>query len=239
MTLLEQHILFYDILENTSPAFAVTAERPKSSVVDNYLNEATISFFNERYLPGNILQNIINIKGLKTELVKLLATKTIEIEQFGSNPYIYRTTASNETWDDFEYYVEGNIKVSRNNVLECVNDLVELTPINAVSINKYITNYTNVPILLQPVIVVDNGVSNSKGMIIFDKYTTPAEEIKIVVLKRPKNLKLIVSNASNIPEIDIRFHEQIVRLAVSLFLQDKSLFAQRSTPQETVEKSNE
>ena len=235
MTLLEQHILFYDILENTTQVFSVTSERPKSIVVDNYLNEATINFFNERYLPGSILQNILNVKSLKTELNKLLVTKNVSIDKIDTYPYTYKTTNELDLWDNFEHFIEGNIKVSRKHVMECTDDFVELTPINAVSVNKYITNYTNAPIILQPVITVDNGISGSKGMIIFDKYTTPSKTIKIVVLKKPRTLELTETGFNQISDLDARFHEQVVRMAVSLFLQDKSLFAQKSTPQKTVE----
>ena len=74
MTSTEQVILFYDILENSNPLFRTTEERPITDVVFQYLNEAQIILFNNRYLPGNILENITAIKSFKNELKSLLIT---------------------------------------------------------------------------------------------------------------------------------------------------------------------
>ena len=250
MNVLQMQIIFHDILENTSALFATTSERPTSTVVTVYLNEAQNRFFNERYLAGDVIQNITIAKSLKTELKNMLSSKTITLGKVATYPNAFSMIEGNgdeTTWDEFEYYVEGNVKVKRESILTCTADYVELLPISAINLNKYITNFTNVPILPQPVIIVDNGLSASPGMIITDQYTTlllangdepnfgegepaPAEDTypvaNIVVLERPTTLKLSSSDVIfQTCDIDKRFHEQIVRLAVEMFLGDKGKFA--------------
>jgi len=273
-------IMFHDILENTSVLFATTSERPTSTVIVGYLNEAQNRFFNERYLSGDVLQNISIAKSLKTELKNMLVTKTLKLIPIDTYSYTYQieepkyalvdgqsTIESFDTWEEFEYYVEGTIKVRRTTVLVTEHDFIELLPINVTNLNKYITNFTNVPILPQPVILIDNGLSSSPAMVITDTYTrilnkaitngidypaiyggdgvTPIvgelnkgtfavprsaglsySEAYLVVLKRPTTLS--IGGVTQDCDLDKRFHEQIVRLAVELFLQDKGKFARQS-----------
>jgi hypothetical protein len=275
-------IMFHDILENTSALFATTSERPTSTVVIGYLNEAQNRFFNERYLAGDVIQNITIAKSLKTELRNLLVTKTLKVLPIDTYPNAYHiedpvyintipvALDTYDTWGEFEYYVEGTVKVRRSSILTCNADFIELLPISALNLNKYITNFTNVPILPQPVITVDNGLSASAGMIITDQYTrilnkaitdssaipsiystysstkieidaaelakgteenprstaTTYSEAYIVILKRPTTLTLTSADTTfKTCDIDARFHEQIVRLAVEMFLGDKGKFA--------------
>lgn len=236
MNILQMQIMFHDILENTSALFATTSERPTSTVVIGYLNEAQNRFFNERYLAGDVIQNITIAKSLKTELRNLLESKTLTLTALtNSYPHAYKIDDNYITWEEFEYYVEGSIRVTRASILttsSASGDFVELLPISALNLNKYITNYTNVPILPQPVIIVDNGLSASPGMVITDQYTTvktlaggSGAQIQIVVLKRPTTLSLTAASYDAVCDIDARFHEQIVRLAVEMFLGDKGKFA--------------
>lgn len=209
MTSTEQVILFYDILENSNPIFRVTEERPITDVVFQYLNEAQIGLFNSRYLPGNMLENINAVKSFKNELKSLLETTTLTLST--GNRYGYSETTP---WNTEMTFVDGTIDITRSGYPKATAVKVDLVPILDIYVNRYLTNHTNKPIILQPVVFVDK--SENTLCVIHDAFTTVNGTSVITVLNKPAMLS-IKQNC----QLDIRFHEQIVRNAVTLFLQDK------------------
>jgi uncharacterized protein YlaI len=211
MTSTEQVILFYDILENSNPIFRVTEERPITDVVFQYLNEAQISLFNNRYLPGNMLENINAINSFKNELKSLLTTTTPILST--GNRYDYSKTTP---WSTEMTFVDGTINITRSGYPIASTVKVDLVPILDIYVNRYLTNHTNKPIILQPVVFVDR--SENALCIIHDSVTTITTDTTatITVLNKPAMLS-INQNC----QLDSRFHEQVVRNAVTLFLQDK------------------
>ena len=211
MTSTEQVILFYDILENSNPIFRVTEERPITDVVFQYLNEAQIILFNNRYLPGNMLENINAIKSFKNELKSLLTTTTPTLST--GNRYANSKTTP---WSTEMTFVDGTVDITRVNGYPAPGNgvKVDLVPILDIYVNRYLTNHTNRPIILQPVVFVDK--SEDTLCVIHDAFTTVNGTSVITVLNKPAMLT-INQNC----QLDSRFHEQIVRNAVTLFLQDK------------------
>ena len=209
MTSTEQVILFYDILENSNPIFRVREERPITDVVFQYLNEAQISLFNNRYLPGNMLENINAIKSFKNELKSLLTTITPTLST--GNRYDYSKTTP---WSTEMTFVDGTIDITRSGYPTATAVKVDLVPILDIYVNRYLTNHTNKPIILQPVVFMDK--SENVLCIIHDAFTVVNGTSKITVLNKPAMLT-INQNC----QLDSRFHEQVVRNAVTLFLQDK------------------
>lgn len=209
MTSTEQVILFYDILENSNPIFRVTEERPITDVVFQYLNEAQISLFNNRYLPGNMLENINAINSFKNELKSLLTTTTLTLST--GNRYANSKTTP---WSTEMTFVDGTVDITRNGYPIASTVKVDLVPILDIYVNRYLTNHTNKPIILQPVVFMDK--SEDALCIIYDAFTVINETSKITVLNKPAMLS-INQNC----QLDSRFHEQVVRNAVTLFLQDK------------------
>lgn len=211
MTSTEQVILFYDILENSNPLFRTTEERPITDVVFQYLNEAQIILFNNRYLPGNMLENINTIKSFKNELKSLLTTTTPTLST--GNRYDYSKTTP---WSTEMTFVDGTINITRSGYPIASTVKVDLVPILDIYVNRYLTNHTNKPIILQPVVFVDR--SENVLCIIHDSVTTITTDTTatITVLNKPAMLS-INQNC----QLDSRFHEQVVRNAVTLFLQDK------------------
>ena len=209
MLIKDQVILFYDILENSNPLFRTTGERPITDVVFQYLNEAQIILFNNRYLPGNMLENINAIKGFKNELKSLLTTTT-PILSTGNRYANSKTTP----WSTEMTFVDGTVDITRNGYPTATAVKVDLVPILDIYVNKYLTNHTNKPIILQPVVFVDK--SENTLCVIHDAFTTVNGTSVITVLNKPAMLT-INQNC----QLDTRFHEQIVRNAVTLFLQDK------------------
>lgn len=209
MTSTEQVILFYDILENSNPIFRVTEERPITDVVFQYLNEAQISLFNNRYLPGNMLENINAINSFKNELKSLLTTTTLTLST--GNRYANSKTTP---WSTEMTFVDGTVDITRNGYPIASTVKVDLVPILDIYVNRYLTNHTNKPIILQPVVFMDK--SEDALCIIYDAFTVINETSKITVLNKPAMLTI-----SQDCQLDSRFHEQVVRNAVTLFLQDK------------------
>lgn len=209
MTSTEQVILFYDILENSNPIFRVTEERPITDVVFQYLNEAQISLFNNRYLPGNMLENINAINSFKNELKSLLTTTTPILST--GDRYDYSKTTP---WSTEMTFVDGTINITRSGYPIASTVKVDLVPILDIYVNRYLTNHTNKPIILQPVVFMDK--SEDVLCIIYDAFTVINGTSKITVLNKPAMLT-INQNC----QLDSRFHEQVVRNAVTLFLQDK------------------
>lgn len=209
MTSTEQVILFYDILENSNPLFRTTEERPITDVVFQYLNEAQIILFNNRYLPGNMLENITAIKSFKNELKSLLITTTPTLST--GNRYANSKTTP---WSTEMAFVDGTIDITRSGYPIATEVKVDLVPILDIYVNRYLTNHTNKPIILQPVVFVDK--SEDTLCVIHDAFTTVNGTSVITVLNKPAML----TTAQNC-QLDTRFHEQIVRNAVTLFLQDK------------------
>ena len=209
MLIKEQVILFYDILENSNPLFRTTEERPITDVVFQYLNEAQIILFNNRYLPGNMLENINAIKSFKNELKSLLTTTTPTLST--GNRYANSKTTP---WSTEMTFVDGTVDITRNGYPTATAVKVDLVPILDIYVNKYLTNHTNKPIILQPVVFVDK--SEDTLCVIHDAFTVVNGTSVITVLNKPAMLT-INQNC----QLDSRFHEQIVRNAVTLFLQDK------------------
>ena len=209
MTSTEQVILFYDILENSNPLFRTTEERPITDVVFQYLNEAQIILFNNRYLPGNMLENINAIKSFKNELKSLLTTTTPTLST--GNRYANSKTTP---WSTEMTFVDGTVDITRNGYPTATAVKVDLVPILDIYVNRYLTNHTNKPIILQPVVFVDK--SEDTLCVIHDAFTVVNGISIITVLNKPAMLT-INQNC----QLDSRFHEQIVRNAVTLFLQDK------------------
>ena len=209
MLIKDQVILFYDILENSNPLFRTTGERPITDVVFQYLNEAQIILFNNRYLPGNMLENINAIKSFKNELKSLLTTTT-PILSTGNRYANSKTTP----WSTEMTFVDGTVDITRNGYPTATAVKVDLVPILDIYVNRYLTNHTNKPIILQPVVFVDK--SEDTLCVIHDAFTVVNGTSVITVLNKPAMLT-INQNC----QLDTRFHEQIVRNAVTLFLQDK------------------
>lgn len=205
-------ILFYDILENTSPIFKITRERPITDVVLNYLNDAQLTFFNSRYLPGRFTENIQVIKSLKFELADLFTTTTgATVSTDGK--FTHSKVIDSIDWGDYATFVEGTLTVTRISILTGTSQNVELIPIEDFNVNKYITNYTNKPLILQPVVFMDSDESLT---IIHDAYTSIGSAT-VTLLNKPAKMNY----SSQDCQLHERFHEQIVRIATDMFLQDK------------------
>jgi hypothetical protein len=209
MTGKEQLLYFYDILESSNQVFRTTQERPISDVVYGYLNEAQISLFNTRYMPSTFIDNIGNIKAFKSELKDLLVSSTVTLSD--GTKY---SNSKTFPWSTEEHFVDGLVTVTRTIAPAGADIKVDLVPILDININKYLTTYVNMPVIVQPVVFPDK---NSNTMcILHDSFTTMSSSAIVTVLNKP----IAISDSQDC-RLDKKFHEQIVRSAVTLYLNDK------------------
>ncbi len=222
---LEMQVKFVDLLETTSRAFNITVERPYSTVVFSYLNEAQNKLFNERYLSGSFSQNVQTFKALKHELTDLLTAAAITLTAHT----VYNVAGSDLVWtaEAFtgKHFVDGYLKVTRATiVVSSGTDIVEVTPMEDNQIlNKYLTNYMNTPIILQPVVFNDSYTKSIS--VVHDKYTTIVDETG------RKLYSTVVIHPTDITDaapskLDAKLHELIVRQAVEMFMRDKTKIGQ-------------
>jgi len=200
-------ILFQDIIEAATKHFPKKWV-PESDIQFEYINEAQNKFFMERYLTGSFVERTNFLRTHRQELLNLIEVGTVGV-----------TTASDYskslvvTWDNTKEFVSGSINITASAMGE-TDSTLELIPIEG-DINRFLTNYTNKPVILQPVISL---VGDGKAMVIYDDYTTLAVSTPITLdlLNTPSTISL-----SQNCELLERFHEIIVRMAASQLLQDK------------------
>lgn len=200
-------ILFQDIIEAATKHFP-KKWLPESDIQFEYINEAQNKFFIERYLTGSFVERTNFLRTHRQELLNLIEVGTVGV-----------TTASDYskslvvTWDNTKEFVSGSINITASAMGE-TDSTLELIPIEG-DINRFLTNYTNKPVILQPVISL---VGDSKAMVIYDDYTILANSTPITLdlLNAPAKVSL----SQNCELLD-RFHEIIVRMAATQLLQDK------------------
>lgn len=149
------------------------------------------------------------IKSLKNELKSLLSSTTPTLST-GARYDNSKTTP----WGNELTFVDGTINITRSGYPTATTVKVDLVPILDIYVNKYLTNHTNKPIILQPVVFVDR--SDSTLCVIHDAYTTLNGSSNITVLNKPA----FITTGQNC-QLDAKLHEQVVRDAVTMFLQDK------------------
>ena len=207
MTGKEMQILFQDIIEAATKHFP-KKWLPESDIQFEYINEAQNKFFIERYLTGSFVERTNFLRTHRQELLNLIEVGTVGVTSDGDY-----SKSLIVTWDNTKEFVSGSIDITTSAMGEA-DTVVELIPIEG-DINRFLTNHTNKPVILQPVISL---VGDSKAMIIYDDYTALAkpDPITLDLLNAPATVSL-----SQNCELLERFHEIIVRMAASQLLQDK------------------
>ena len=200
-------ILFQDIIEAATKHFPKKWV-PESDIQFEYINEAQNKFFIERYLTGSFVERTNFLRTHRQELLNLIEVGTVGVTTDGDY-----SKSLGVTWDNTKEFVSGSINITVSAMGE-TDSTLELIPIEG-DINRFLTNYTNKPVILQPVISL---VGDGKAMVIYDDYTILANSTPITLdlLNAPAKVSL----SQNCELLD-RFHEIIVRMAATQLLQDK------------------
>lgn len=207
MTGKEMQILFQDIIEAATKHFPKKWV-PESDIQFEYINESQNKFFIERYLAGSFVERTNFLRTHRQELLNLIEVGTVGATAAGDY-----SKSLIVTWDNTKEFVSGFINITESAMGEADSTL-ELIPIEG-DINRFLTNYTNKPVILQPVISL---VGDRKAMIIYDGYTTLAESTPITLDLLSAPAKVSLSQDCKLLD---RFHEIIVRMAATQLLQDK------------------
>ena len=209
MTGKEMQILFQDIIEAATKHFP-KKWLPESDIQFEYINEHQNKFFIERYLTGSFVERTNFLRTHRQELLNLIEVGTVGVTS--TSTYSKSLIV---TWDNTKEFVSGSINIT-DSAMGTADTVVELIPIEG-DINRFLTNHTNKPVILQPVISL---VGDSKAMVIYDDYTTLAKSdpITLDLLNAPATISLSPTQNCELLE---RFHEIIVRMAASQLLQDK------------------
>lgn len=145
--------LFQETLAVVAKDMGIIYSQVDSDTILNYLNEAQLKLFYEKYLNGGIDSALFSISQNIQELNKLIVTKDATLKGTSS---VYNKS--------YILSIEDNavfpIKVLASLTNSIIGNTTSRVPCNLVSYNKidrYLTNNYNIPIILKPVYLFNYG----------------------------------------------------------------------------------
>ena len=227
MTTFEMQQLFETLLQTSSPLFN-DSEKPDTDTIFRFLNEAQIQYISKKYLSAASFEERTRAIGNNLHDLRNLI-KTIDLSNVvtapRTNTLLFKSTTIN-VW----HYLGVSGIISRTYPQVVTTTLIDLIPIEAGDVNKYLTTAINKPVIYVPVYTQTASTSADAGnylsiMVIHDAYTTystTASTTKAHCLVAPKLLDLADSATTTATcELAEYLHEDIVKLAVSLFEEQK------------------
>lgn len=227
----EMQIEFERILQTTNPEFALK-NKLDSDTIFYYLNIAQIRFINITYISlDNLKQTVENLRKNTDAFKALIVTKSLtDGVEINENTFGKRYKLPNTDDDMFFLYLRSSSYVSGTylDIPDTVSEkdnkvLVPNRLITQDEVNKILTSYYNSPILRQPCVTLDaNDTAESYITVYVDKYTN-LKGCDITYIRKPKKFNVIISDDSSIIdhcELSENVHEEIVKLAVNMFLED-------------------
>jgi len=228
MTTFEMQQLFETLLQTSSPIFN-DSEKPDTDVIFRFLNEAQIKYIKEKYLSAPTFYERTKVIGNSINDLKNLI-KSITLTNVTTTP-LTNTLLFKPTTTFVWHYISATGVISRTYPYTTATTLIDLMPIEAGEVNRYLTTSINKPLILVPVFTQTNNDTEdsynsiSSLMVIHDSYTTySASNTKAHCLVTPRQLILDatdVATETEVCELADYLHEDIVRLAVDLFEQQK------------------
>lgn len=231
MTTFEMQQLFETLLQTSNPSYN-DADKPDTDTIFRYLNQAQVKYIKDKYLSApsfyertRILGN--NLNDLKN-LIFIDSLNEVTVTPDYPNSLIFKH-ATDSIW----HYLSVSGKITRTYPAAVSNTLIDLMPIEAGDLNKYLTTAINKPIILVPVFTQTQGHvagaidNNETLLVIYDAYTTyETTGTKAHYLVYPKTLVLTDDLVDTTTQTDIcqladYLHEEIVELAVALFEEKK------------------
>jgi hypothetical protein len=171
--------------------------------ISGFLNQGMDLIVDELYAQGDI----INLAELLTKFNTIVAICTLE--DYGTSAY--EPTAS---VNDFRWFVNARLKLSRAEPVVVNNDWVPCELITKPLADKYTQTAFNKPIIIYPKVVIDNG-----SFIILTDYLTSAnllvEAFQCIYIKTATRID-VTDGLS--PELHVRLHQKIADKAIQLAL---------------------
>jgi len=230
MTTFEMQQLFETLLQTSSVLYN-DSEKPDTDVIFRYLNEAQIKYIRDKYLSAPTFYERTRVVGnALNDLKELVYIETLTNSVSNYYQYSITLTSSKDVW----HYISISCRASRNypQFFEDVN--LDFLPIEAEEINKYLTTPINKPIIYVPVYTQVYNTSSSKldVLIIHDSYSIITSDVaQAHVIVKPKTLVLDILDANTETttcQLASYLHEDIVKLAVALFEEQKYKLAGKS-----------
>ena len=145
--------LFQEILAVTAKEIGIAYTQVDTDTILNYLNEAQQKLFYEKYLSGGLQAALFSINQNLQELDKLVVTKTATL--FGASS-VYNKAYILRLEDNAVFPIKV-IATATNTVVGSSSSKVPCNVINYQTIDRYLTNSFNIPIILKPVYLFNYG----------------------------------------------------------------------------------
>ncbi len=151
MTTFEMQQLFETLLQTSSPLFN-DSEKPDTDTIFRYLNEAQLKYIKDKYLSAPTFYERTRILGNSLNDLKNLI-HILDLTEVTTTPYYPNTLIFKSKIFSIWHYISvaGIISRPSPNIYITDSTLIDLTPIEADDINKYLTTSINKPLILVPV----------------------------------------------------------------------------------------
>lgn len=145
--------LFQEILAVTAKEIGIAYTQVDTDTILNYLNEAQQKLFYEKYLSGGLQTALSSINQNIQELNKLIVTKSATLSGASS---VYNKAYILNLEDNAVFPIKV-IATATNTIIGNTSSKLPCNVINYQSIDRYLTNGYNIPIILKPVYLFNYG----------------------------------------------------------------------------------
>ncbi len=203
---------FQRLIETVSPAFLIKEKLDTWEMLD-WLNRTQDRFIRLKYLNQNSFEeNVYRLSQVVDDLAKLVKVSKLMVTMPVDN---IDNAIRLRVPSDFIAYIRSDSVIDRTLPNSISNGKVGNIEINYDKIDSLITTPYNSPILEAPVVTMAD--ESPTILIIADKYTT-LKEFYLTYLKQPEKITL-----DSECELANYMHEDLVKLAVSMFLDEYKL----------------
>lgn len=214
--------------------------KPSSDLIFSILNEAQDRFVKLNYVGDDQLPIDTNTQARSSDAIKSLLVEK-ELTEYDSTPnYTKRFTLPTAKDEEYFLYVHSVSKVTGTYKQLTNETFVDNQLIKYRDLPKYMTTAYNTPIVRKPAVALASDI-NSKMMyleVVTDKYT---DLHSIVLTYYRKPLRFGVTSGINQCELPESVHEEIVQLAVNMFITENkyALYMPSSTKKKKKKKDDD
>lgn len=233
MTVMEMRLRFQEIVQEAYMGVMARENFIDSNTILKYLNDSQIKYIAEKYLSSGSLFERSAIVGNNLRDLNSLV-KIVELDALNSSPYPNSLIAYSSSVDIW-HYISVSMVTSRVAPTTHTKVLMDLTPIEATNLNRHLTTAVNRPLLMVPVYTFTVGdfssarVKSSELLIVMDMYSSKDGDINTHCVIKPHKLVLESPGSKETTNCQLAeyLHDDIVRMAVALYDQDKFKLASK------------
>lgn len=227
----QMQIEFERMIQLSNPEYIIS-NKIDSDTIFYYLNASQNRFIKINFMSlDNLKQTVENLRKNTDTFKSLIVSKTlttgVELEEgINGKKYVLPNTAD----DMFFLYLRSYSLVSGTymDIPDTVGEkdnkvLVPNKLIMSDEVEKILTSYYNIPILRQPCVVLEADSNAVSHMIVYADNYTKLKGCNITYIRKPKKFDVIIPEGSDVIdhcELAENVHQDIVELAVDMFLAD-------------------